>query len=49
MTDSTTTALSVATTFVTVSTSTLGRHIGYFLLRQEPELVAAVRNAFDLA
>lgn len=33
---------------VTVSTSTLGRHIGYFLPRQEPELAQAIRAAFDL-
>lgn len=34
---------------VTVPTSTLGRHLGYLLPRQEPELAQAIRTAFDLA
>lgn len=34
---------------VTVPTSTLGRHMGYLLPRQEPELAQAIRAAFDLA
>lgn len=34
---------------VTVPTSTLGRHIGYFMPRQEPVLSEAIRAAFDLA
>lgn len=33
---------------VTVPTSTLGRHVGYFLPRQEPALAEAIRTAFDL-
>jgi len=34
---------------VTVPTSTLGGHIGYFLPRQEPALAEAIRTAFELA
>jgi|SRR5690625_430450 len=34
---------------VTVPTSTLGRHLGYLLPSQEPELAQAIRAAFDLA
>jgi mRNA interferase MazF len=33
---------------VTVPVATLGRHVGYFLPRQEPALAEAVRTAFDL-
>lgn len=33
---------------VTVPASSLGRLVGYFLPRQEPELAEAIRNAFDL-
>lgn len=33
---------------VTVSTSTLGRHVGYFLPHQEPALAEAIRTALDL-
>lgn len=32
----------------TVPTTTLGRHIGYFLPRQETALNEAIRSAFDL-
>src|SRR5438445_8935846 len=31
---------------VTVPTTTLGRHIGYLLPQQEPELAEAIRSAF---
>ncbi|MGH3435499.1 MAG: type II toxin-antitoxin system PemK/MazF family toxin [Sciscionella sp.] len=34
---------------LTVPTSTLGRHIGYFLPRQESALSEAILAAFDLA
>ncbi len=34
---------------ITVPTATLGRHIGYFLPRQEPTLAEAIRTAFDLS
>ena len=33
---------------VTVPVATLGRHVGYLLLSQEPELAEAIRSAFDL-
>ena len=33
---------------LTVPTAVLGRHIGYFLPRQEPALAEAIRAAFDL-
>lgn len=34
---------------VTVPDSTLGRHVGYFLARQEVALTEAIRAAFELA
>jgi mRNA interferase MazF len=33
---------------LTVPTISLGRHIGYLLSAQEPELTAAIHAAFDL-
>jgi mRNA interferase MazF len=33
---------------VTIPTDALKRHIGYLLPEQEPDLSAAIRNAFDL-
>lgn len=33
---------------VTVPTATMGRHVGYFLARQEVALAEAIRAAFDL-
>lgn len=33
---------------VTVPAATLGRHVGYLLLSQEPELAEAIQAAFDL-
>lgn len=33
---------------VTVPVSTLGRHLGYLLPSQEPDLSAAIRAAFEL-
>ncbi|MGH3970958.1 MAG: type II toxin-antitoxin system PemK/MazF family toxin [Mycobacterium sp.] len=32
----------------TIPTESLGRHLGYLFPAQEPELTAAIRNAFDL-
>jgi mRNA interferase MazF len=34
---------------VTVPAITLGRHVGYLLVNQEPELSDAIQAAFDLA
>jgi mRNA interferase MazF len=34
---------------VTVPAATLGRHVGYLLANQEPELADAIQAAFDLA
>ena len=34
---------------VTVPAATLGRHVGYLLVSQEPELAEAIQAAFDLA
>ncbi|NLE78910.1 MAG: type II toxin-antitoxin system PemK/MazF family toxin [Rhodococcus sp.] len=33
---------------VTIPADALGRHVGYLLTAQEPDLTTAIRNAFDL-
>jgi len=33
---------------LTVPVSALGRHVGYLLPAQEPDLAEAIRSAFDL-